>query len=91
MRLTGCSREICPAQFIVSQVNPLAPLFVPFCGTGLPWLEEFNVFLKHQLVGFVQGVSRLGDGKLFRPGGFRGIDLVMQVHMRATHTPMPSS
>ena len=65
-------------QFIVSQVNPLAPLFVPVGGTGLPWLEEFNVFLKHQLVGFVQGVSKLGHGKLIRPGGFRGVDLVMQ-------------
>jgi len=65
-------------QFIVSQVNPLAPLFVPVGGTGFPWLEEFNVFLKHQLVGFVQGVSKLGQGKLFRPGGFRGVDLIMQ-------------
>lgn len=65
-------------QFIVSQVNPLAPLFVPVGGTGFPGIEEFNVFLKHQLVGFVQGVSKLGQGKLFRPGGFRGIDLIMQ-------------
>ena len=65
-------------QFIVSQVNPLAPLFVPVGGTGFPWLEEVNVFLKHQLVGLIQGVSKLGQGKLFRPGGFRGIDLVMQ-------------
>ena len=65
-------------QFIVSQVNPVAPLFVPVGGTGVPWIEEVNVFLKHQLVGFVQGVSKLGQGKLFRPGGFRGIDLVMQ-------------
>lgn len=65
-------------QFVVSQVNPLAPLFVPVGGTGWPWIEEFNVFLKHQLVGFVQGVSKLGKGKLFRPGGFRGIDLIMQ-------------
>ena len=40
-------------QFIVSQVNPVAPLFVPVGGTGLPWLEELNVFLKHQLVGFI--------------------------------------
>jgi hypothetical protein len=51
---------------------------VPVGGTGFPWLEEFNVFLKHQLVGFVQGVSKLGQGKLFRPGGFRGVDLIMQ-------------
>ena len=65
-------------QFIVSQVNPLAPLFIPVGGTGLPWLEEVNVFLKHQLVGWVQGASKLWSGKLVRPGGFRGVDFVLQ-------------
>ena len=26
----------------------------------------------------IQGVSKLGQGKLFRPGGFRGIDMILQ-------------
>jgi len=76
-------------QFIVSQVNPLAPLFVPVDGTGVPWLEECNDLLKSQLVGFVQGISKLWNGRLVRPGGFRGVDFVLQDY-EGTVTIRPS-
>ena len=61
------------------QVNPLAPLFVPV-ETGVPWLTEALVFLKRQLVGFVAGVSELGQGRFVRPFGIRLVDLLMQAH-----------
>ena len=64
-------------QFIVSQVNPLAPLFVPV-DTGMPWLTEALVFLKRQLVGFATGLSELGQGRFVRPFGIRLVDLLMQ-------------
>jgi len=76
-------------QFIVSQVNPLAPLFVPVDGTGVRWLEECNEMLKSQLVGFVQGISKLWNGRLVRPGGFRGVDFVLQDY-EGTVTIRPS-
>ncbi len=65
-------------QFIVSQVNPLAPFFVP-ASTGLPSIiEESLLFLKEQLTGFVKGLSHLGNGAFIRPGGMRLADLALQ-------------
>ena len=64
-------------QFIVSQVNPLAPLFIP-PSTGLLFVEETLLLLKHQLVGFVSGISQLGQGRLVRPMGLRVADLILQ-------------
>ena len=60
-------------------MNPLAPFLVPVYGTGFHWLEEINLFLNHQLVGFCRGVSKLGSGRLFRPFGSRAIDIALQV------------
>ena len=51
---------------------------MPVTGTGLRLIEEVNALLKYQLVGFVQGVSKLWSGRLARPGGFRGVDFVLQ-------------
>ena len=76
-------------QFIVSQVSPLAPLVVPIDGTGLPWLEDFNRVLKCQLIGFLQGVNKLWSGRLLRPGGFRGVDFILQDY-EGTVTIRPS-
>jgi len=64
-------------QFIVSQVNPLAPLFVPPT-TGIPLIEETLLLLKHQLVGFVSGISQLAKGRLVRPAGVRVADIILQ-------------
>jgi TAG lipase/steryl ester hydrolase/phospholipase A2/LPA acyltransferase len=64
-------------QFIVSQVNPLTPLFVPV-DTGIPFVTETLLFLKRQLTGFVSGVSELGQGTFVRPNGLRLVDIVMQ-------------
>jgi len=65
-------------QFIVSQVNPLAPLLVPPADVGLPLIGEVLRLLKHQLVGLVAGASQLCDGTLVRPFGLRGVDLILQ-------------
>ena len=64
-------------QFIVSQVNPLAPLFVPV-DTGVPLITESLLFMRRQLQGFVHGVSELWQGRLARPFGWRLADLLMQ-------------
>ncbi|KAL1518418.1 hypothetical protein AB1Y20_002710 [Prymnesium parvum] len=64
-------------QFIVSQVNPLAPLFVPV-QSGLSMLDQTFWLLKHQLVGWCRGVSLLADGRFARPFGIRAVDLAMQ-------------
>lgn len=77
-RMCVCSSELFGVnQFIVSQVNPLAPLFVP-CESGLPFLTEAMTFLRHQLVGFVHGTSQIAQGRLVRPGGIRLVDVLMQ-------------
>ena len=75
-------------QYLVSQVNPLAPLFMlrtadlwPAHGAdfvGFSLLDDALAFCKRQLVAFVGGLSQLGDGTLTRPFGFRGIDLMLQ-------------
>lgn len=64
-------------QFIVSQVNPLASLFVPV-RTALPWLTESINLLRHQLVGLLRGVSGIAQGRLVRPAGVRIVDVLMQ-------------
>ena len=67
-------------QFIVSQVNPLAPLFVP-------WLTEAMGLLRNQLVGFVHGTSMIAQGRLVRPGGIRLVDVLMQARHACPHLP----
>jgi hypothetical protein len=54
---------------------------VPVRTTGFTLLEEANLFLKHQLVGFVKGAATLAQGKLARIGplgGSRLVDLAVQ-------------
>ena len=47
--------------------------------TGVPFLTEAIVFLKRQLVGFANGCSLLGQGRLARPAGVRLVDILTQV------------
>lgn len=75
-------------QYIVSQVNPLAPLLTPV-PSGIPWLTELSLLLKYQLVGVAQGLSQIASGLLVRPFGFRLVDILLQDY-EGTVTIQPS-
>ncbi|EOD11497.1 hypothetical protein EMIHUDRAFT_459761 [Emiliania huxleyi CCMP1516] len=63
-------------QFIVSQVNPVAPLVVP--APAPPLVTETLLCLKHQLLGALSGLSQFASGHLIRPFGFRVADMFLQ-------------
>ena len=62
-------------------------------GSQHPLLPSHHpLFPSHRplLVGVVQGVSKLWSGKLVRPGGFRGVDFVLQARSTPPHRHSPT-